>query len=274
MKIQESSTVFLEMKPEEEEGGSNKRKKRDQMGRGKIEIKKIENQTARQVTFSKRRTGLIKKTRELSILCDAHIGLIVFSATGKLSEFCSEANRMPQLIDRYLQTNGLRLPDHQDDQDQLCHEIEVLRRETCNLEHRLRPYHGHDLASIPPHELDLLEQQLEHSVLKVRERKQQLDNLSRKRKMLEEDNNNMYRWLHEHRAAMELQQAGIETKPTEYQQFLEQLQYYNNDHQQQQQQRQPDSLLQLATLTSQIDPNYHLQLAQPNLQNDHAPKSD
>lgn len=49
--------------------------------------------------------------------------------------------------------------------------MEVLRRETCNLELRLRPYHGHGLASIPPHELDVLERQLEHSVLKVRERK-------------------------------------------------------------------------------------------------------
>lgn len=70
--------------------------------------------------------------------------------------------------------------------------------------------------------------------------------------------------LHEHRAAMELQQAGIETKPGEYQQFLEQLQYYNDHHQQQ----QPNSVLQLATLPSEIDPNYHLQLAQPNLQSD------
>nr|APB93358.1 MADS-box transcription factor AGL32 [Lepidium campestre] len=244
------------------------------MGRGKIEIKKIENQTARQVTFSKRRTGLMKKTRELSVLCDAHIGLIVFSATGKLFEFCSESYRMPQLIDRYLQTNGLRLPDLQDDREQLYHEMEVLRSETCKLELRLRPYHGHDLASIPPHELDGLEQQLEHSVLKVRERKnelmqQQLENLSRKRRMLEEDNNNMYRWLHEHNAAIEYQQAGIET-PGEYQQFLEQFQYFNND-QVHQQQQEPNSVLQLATLPSEIDPNYHLQLAQPNLQNDPTP---
>nr|APB93362.1 MADS-box transcription factor AGL32 [Sisymbrium irio] len=244
------------------------------MGRGKIEIKKIENQTARQVTFSKRRSGLIKKTHELSVLCDAHIGLIVFSATGKLSEYCSEPFKMPQLIDRYLQTNGLRLPDPNDDREELCHEIEVLRRETCKLELRLRPYHGHDLASIPPHELDGLEQQLEHSVLKVRERKnellqQQLENLSRKRRMLEEDNNNMYRWLQERRTAFEFQHAGIETKPGEYQQFLEQLQYYNDHHQQ-----QPNSVLQLATLPSEIDPNYHLQLAQPNLQNDPTAKID
>ncbi|XP_022564737.1 protein TRANSPARENT TESTA 16-like isoform X3 [Brassica napus] len=247
------------MNPEEEDGG-NKRKRRE-MGRGKIEIKKIENKTSRQVTFSKRRNGLIKKTRELSILCDAHIGLIVFSATGKLTH-------MPQLIDRYLTKEGLQLPDLNDDRDDLRHEIEILRRETCKLELRLRPYHGHDLASIPPHELDGLEHQLEHSVHKVRERKkellqQQLGNLSRKRRMLEDDNNNMYRWLHdEHRTGIEFQQAEIETKPMEYQQFLEHVQYYNDHHQQQ------SSVLQLPTLPSEIDLSYHLQLAQPNFQND------
>ncbi|KAL0692239.1 hypothetical protein Bca4012_059419 [Brassica carinata] len=223
------------------------------MGKGKIEIKKIENRTARQVTFSKRRSGVIKKANELSVLCDANIGLIVFSATGKLYQHCTEPLTMPQLIDRYLQTNGLRLPDLNDNREEFCHEIEVLRRETCKLELGLRLYRGHDLASIPPHELDGLEQQLEHSVLKVRERK---------RRMLEEDNTNMYRWLHGHRAAIDFQQAGIETKPGEYQQFLEQVQYYN-DHPQ-----QPNSFLQLATLPSEIDNNYHLHLAQPNLQND------
>lgn len=59
------------------------------MGRGKIEVKRIENKTSRQVTFSKRRSGLMKKTHELSVLCDAQIGLIVFSSKGKLTEYCT-----------------------------------------------------------------------------------------------------------------------------------------------------------------------------------------
>jgi len=57
------------------------------MVREKIQIKKIENSTARQVTFSKRRRGLIKKAEELSVLCDADVALIVFSSTGKLFEY-------------------------------------------------------------------------------------------------------------------------------------------------------------------------------------------
>jgi MADS-box transcription factor len=59
------------------------------MGRGKIEIKRIDNATSRQVTFSKRRSGLFKKARELSILCDAEVGLLVFSSTSRLYDFAS-----------------------------------------------------------------------------------------------------------------------------------------------------------------------------------------
>ena len=61
----------------------------EKMTRKKIQIKKIDNTTARLVTFSKRRKGLFKKAFELSTLCDADIALIVFSATGKLFEYAS-----------------------------------------------------------------------------------------------------------------------------------------------------------------------------------------
>ena len=68
-------------------GGEERRRKT--MGRGRIEIKKIENVSSRQVTFSKRRAGLMKKAKELAILCDAEVGVIIFSSTGKLYEFAS-----------------------------------------------------------------------------------------------------------------------------------------------------------------------------------------
>jgi hypothetical protein len=59
------------------------------MGRGKIEIKRIENSTNRQVTFSKRRAGLVKKAREIGVLCDAEVGVVIFSSGGKLYDYCS-----------------------------------------------------------------------------------------------------------------------------------------------------------------------------------------
>ncbi|XP_019433628.1 PREDICTED: agamous-like MADS-box protein AGL29 [Lupinus angustifolius] len=49
------------------------------MGRRKIEIKLVKDNNTRQVTFSKRRTGLFKKANELSILCGVEIAIIVFS---------------------------------------------------------------------------------------------------------------------------------------------------------------------------------------------------
>ncbi|KAG8390282.1 hypothetical protein BUALT_Bualt01G0067400 [Buddleja alternifolia] len=59
------------------------------MVRGKVQMKRIENTTSRQVTFSKRRIGLLKKAYELSVLCDAEVALIIFSQKGRLSEFSS-----------------------------------------------------------------------------------------------------------------------------------------------------------------------------------------
>ena len=59
------------------------------MVRRKTEVKRIENATSRQVTFSKRRNGLLKKAFELSVLCDAEVALVVFSPRGRLYEFAS-----------------------------------------------------------------------------------------------------------------------------------------------------------------------------------------
>ena len=59
------------------------------MAREKIEMKRIANASARQVTFSKRRKGLFKKAEELSILCAADVALLVFSSTGKLYNYSS-----------------------------------------------------------------------------------------------------------------------------------------------------------------------------------------
>ncbi|EAZ36278.1 hypothetical protein OsJ_20600 [Oryza sativa Japonica Group] len=59
------------------------------MARERREIRRIESAAARQVTFSKRRRGLFKKAEELAVLCDADVALVVFSSTGKLSQFAS-----------------------------------------------------------------------------------------------------------------------------------------------------------------------------------------
>ncbi|KAL8097598.1 hypothetical protein AgCh_030650 [Apium graveolens] len=59
------------------------------MGRGKVELKKIEDKSNRQVTFSKRRPGLLKKAKELSILCDVEVAVHIFAKSGKVFQFHS-----------------------------------------------------------------------------------------------------------------------------------------------------------------------------------------
>ncbi|KAG5521595.1 hypothetical protein RHGRI_033975 [Rhododendron griersonianum] len=53
------------------------------------ELKRNEDKNSRQVSFSKRRSGLMKKASELSVLCVVDIGLFMFFGRGRLHEFCS-----------------------------------------------------------------------------------------------------------------------------------------------------------------------------------------
>ncbi|XP_024977146.1 agamous-like MADS-box protein AGL104 isoform X1 [Cynara cardunculus var. scolymus] len=77
------------------------------MGRVKLQIKKIENTTNRQVTFSKRRNGLIKKAYELSVLCDVDVALIMFSPSGRASIFSGNRS-IEEIMARYI-----NLPEHE-----------------------------------------------------------------------------------------------------------------------------------------------------------------
>ncbi|KAK8613759.1 hypothetical protein V6N13_101516 [Hibiscus sabdariffa] len=74
-------------------------------GRQKIQIKKLENESSRQVTFSKRRNGLFKKASELCVLCGADIGIIVFSPKGK--PFCFGHPDIDVILRRFLSEDPL-----------------------------------------------------------------------------------------------------------------------------------------------------------------------
>ncbi|KAK4757113.1 hypothetical protein SAY87_007240 [Trapa incisa] len=54
--------------------------------RGEVQMRRIEDKSSRQVTFSKRWNGLIKKARELAVLCGVDV---IFSSTGRLYEYSS-----------------------------------------------------------------------------------------------------------------------------------------------------------------------------------------
>ncbi|XP_059597614.1 agamous-like MADS-box protein AGL15 isoform X1 [Vitis vinifera] len=141
------------------------------MGRGKIEIKKIENANSRQVTFSKRRVGLLKKASELAILCDAQVGVIIFSNTGKLFEFSSTS--MKRIISRYnkLDSSEGALVEYKAEEPK---EVDILKDEIRKLQTRQLQLLGKDLSGLSLKELQNLEQQLNESLLSVKERKEQV----------------------------------------------------------------------------------------------------
>ncbi|CAL4921152.1 unnamed protein product [Urochloa decumbens] len=180
--------------------------------RERIAIRRIENLAARQVTFSKRRRGLFKKAEELSILCDAEVGLIVFSATGKLFHFANTS--MKQIIDRYdshsktLQKSEApsQLQSHVD--DNTCAK---LREELAEATLKLRQMRGEELQRLSVQQLQELEKTLESglgSVLKTKSQKisDEISGLERKRMLLIEENSRLKEQV-TRMARMEMQQG-------------------------------------------------------------------
>ncbi|CAK8575432.1 unnamed protein product [Lathyrus sativus] len=148
------------------------------MGRGKIEIKRIENSNSRQVTFSKRRTGLLKKAQELAILCDAEVAVIIFSNTGKLFEFSSSG--MKRTLSRYnkcTDSSESASVEYKAEcflQKEDSKMVEILKDEVAKLETNQLRLLGKDLAGLGLKELQLLEQQINEALSSVKEKKEKL----------------------------------------------------------------------------------------------------
>ncbi|XP_061990773.1 agamous-like MADS-box protein MADS4 isoform X1 [Rosa rugosa] len=176
------------------------------MGRGRVELKRIENKINRQVTFAKRRNGLLKKAYELSVLCDAEVALIIFSNRGKLYEFCSSSSSMLKTLERYQKCNygapetnvstreALELSSQQE-YLKLKARYEALQRNQRNLL-------GEDLGPLSSKELESLERQLDMSLKQIRSTRtqcmlDQLTDLQRKEHMLNEANRTLKQRLFE-----------------------------------------------------------------------------
>ncbi|XP_048322092.2 MADS-box protein SOC1 isoform X2 [Ziziphus jujuba] len=146
------------------------------MVRGKTQMRRIENATSRQVTFSKRRNGLLKKAFELSVLCDAEVALIIFSPRGKLYEFASSS--MQATIERYRR----HTKDNQINNKSVIEQnMQHLKHETANMMKKIellevskRKLLGEGLGACSIEELQQIEQQLERSVSSIRARKTQV----------------------------------------------------------------------------------------------------
>ncbi|XP_058210785.1 MADS-box protein SOC1-like isoform X2 [Rhododendron vialii] len=169
------------------------------MVRGKTQMRRIENPTSRQITFSKRRNGIMKKAFELSVLCDAEVALIVFSPRGKLYEFSSSS--VLQTMKRYRECKKDVPVDHslegKDPQlfilkwQHLKEDVAETAKKIEAAEVAKRKLLGEGLGLCTIEELQQIEQQLEWSVSKVRARKvlkEQVDQFKEKEKTLEAEN--------------------------------------------------------------------------------------
>ncbi|KAL3738076.1 hypothetical protein ACJRO7_019583 [Eucalyptus globulus] len=142
------------------------------MVRGKTQMRRIENKTSRQVTFSKRRNGLLKKAFELSVLCDAEVAAIIFSPTGKLYEFSTSS--MSSIIERYQRktkdpgcsekTTEIDLQNMKGNSLDIVKMVELLNVSNSRLSGELS-----DMCSVE--ELQSTQNLLERSLSKIRARK-------------------------------------------------------------------------------------------------------
>ncbi|XWS22791.1 hypothetical protein CRYUN_Cryun29cG0066400 [Craigia yunnanensis] len=136
------------------------------MGRRKVEMKRIEDKSSRQVTFSKRRSGLIKKARELSVLCDVEIALVIFSSRGRLYEF-SSADSLAKILARH------RIHYEQETED--SKDVNEARRSHTELLHIVQSQLEEPIVEqLSTMELVKLEKQLDTALYETRARKDRL----------------------------------------------------------------------------------------------------
>ncbi|KAJ4953856.1 hypothetical protein NE237_030688 [Protea cynaroides] len=171
------------------------------MGRGKIEIRRIENSTDRQVTYSKRKNGIMKKAKELTVLCDAKVSLIIFSSSGKMSEYRSPSIPMSEILDKYHKYSGKKLWDAK--HEALSNEVDRIKKENDNLQIELRHLNGEDINSLHYKELATIEEVLENGLTKVHAKEMEFFKMLKKNdRMLEEENKRLNYILHHQQMAM------------------------------------------------------------------------
>ncbi|KAJ0100115.1 hypothetical protein Patl1_20027 [Pistacia atlantica] len=173
------------------------------MGRGKVVLERIPNKINRQVTFSKRRSGLLKKAYELSLLCDVEVAVVIFSSRGKLSEFASNHN-VDKILERYRQycysSSSSRIAENE--KEILYPDILKLRATYESLQRSQRHFLGEDLEQLSLKDLQEIEKQLDKTLYQARQRKtelmlQQLEELQQKVQDLKDENKRMNSQLEE-----------------------------------------------------------------------------
>ncbi|KHG01495.1 Protein TRANSPARENT TESTA 16 -like protein [Gossypium arboreum] len=138
------------------------------MGRVKLKIKRLESYSNRQVTYSKRRTGILKKAKELSILCDIHIILLMFSPTGKPTLFHGERSTIEEVIAKFAQlTPQERAKRKLESLEEMTNEVSMLQARLNEVHKRLSYWNNPDKIDNIEH-LRQMEDSLRESIERIR----------------------------------------------------------------------------------------------------------
>ncbi|XP_016551039.1 agamous-like MADS-box protein AGL27 isoform X3 [Capsicum annuum] len=162
-------------------------------------FKRIEDKSCRQVAFCKRRKGLMKKAKELSILCDVDVGAVIISNRGRLHDF-SSTNSLTGILQRY--------EGHVESEKEISEEIKVAEQSKYSsmkmgelLQTTERQLEEPNADSLPVTDLIHLEKELQTTLMQIRSRKTHLlleyvKGLHEREKMLREENKLLERaWI-------------------------------------------------------------------------------
>ncbi|KAK9049726.1 hypothetical protein SSX86_031305 [Deinandra increscens subsp. villosa] len=163
----------------------------------KPKIKKIDNASARRVTFSKRRRGLFKKAEELSVLCDVDVAVILFSSNDKLFTYSNSS--MEEVLERRsLHSRNIEKLNQPSLELQLVEDTNYanLSKEVAEMTLQLRQMRGEELQGLSIEELHQLEKSLEGGLSRVVAKKgdvimNEIYHLQEKEVKLMEENDNL-----------------------------------------------------------------------------------
>ncbi|XVE61114.1 hypothetical protein DITRI_Ditri06bG0013800 [Diplodiscus trichospermus] len=147
-----------------------------------------------QVRFSNRYDRLLKKARELSILCDADVAVIRFSTTGQLYQWSSTS--MEHILSRYNRSmaavnQSQKHPSDEQKAAEFCLnkvnsqpiDINNLKEQYLRLRTAYMQLNGKELEGLSVEALEQLEHQLNEGILSVKKKREQTlqDQLRRSR---------------------------------------------------------------------------------------------
>uniref|UniRef100_A0A8I6Y319 Uncharacterized protein n=1 Tax=Hordeum vulgare subsp. vulgare TaxID=112509 RepID=A0A8I6Y319_HORVV len=178
-----------------------------------METKRVEEASRRQASYSRRRSGIMNNARELAVVCDAQVAIVMLSATGKHHHFCSDGADIKGVLDRYQQATGTSLWTEQ--YEEMQRTLSHLKAVNRNLRTEIRQRMGEDLDALGFGELRGLEQSVDAALEVVRQRKyhvirRQTENYKRKVKRSQEVYKNLQQELEYKNLQQELEYKNLQ----------------------------------------------------------------